>query len=109
MVFQIRFGTDGWRGMIAREYTFDNLQRCAQGFATYLIEEGHQVDLRGDNVASPNNNQARVRAVFWIEAIAAADNNTIDSPGIANYGTVRVRASCSIKQNRNWRISRTWI
>lgn len=40
MVFKIRFGTDGWRGRIAREYTFDNLKRCAQGFANYLVEEG---------------------------------------------------------------------
>lgn len=41
MVFKIRFGTDGWRGMIAQEYTFHNLKRCAQGFANYLLEEGH--------------------------------------------------------------------
>ena len=41
MVFKIRFGTDGWRGKIAQEYTFDNLRRCAQGFASYLIEQGN--------------------------------------------------------------------
>jgi phosphomannomutase len=40
MSSEIRFGTDGWRGMIAREYTFDNVRRCAQGFATYLITNG---------------------------------------------------------------------
>ncbi len=32
----IVFGTDGWRGKIAEAYTFDNLRRCAQGFASYL-------------------------------------------------------------------------
>ncbi len=32
----IKFGTDGWRGRIAEEYTFDNVRRCAQGFARYL-------------------------------------------------------------------------
>ncbi len=36
----IKFGTDGWRGMIAEDYTFDNLRRCSQGFATYLLENG---------------------------------------------------------------------
>ncbi|MEM7802206.1 MAG: phosphoglucomutase/phosphomannomutase family protein [Chloroflexota bacterium] len=36
----IKFGTDGWRGRIAENYTFDNLRRCAQGFAEYLISEG---------------------------------------------------------------------
>lgn len=36
----IHFGTDGWRGTIAEEYTFDNVRRCAQGFADYLLAEG---------------------------------------------------------------------
>jgi phosphomannomutase len=36
----IRFGTDGWRGVIAEDYTFDNVRRCAQGFASYLLELG---------------------------------------------------------------------
>ncbi len=34
----IKFGTDGWRGAIAEDYTFDNVRRCAQGFARYLLE-----------------------------------------------------------------------
>ena len=33
---QIIFGTDGWRGRIAEDYTFDNVRRCAQGFASFL-------------------------------------------------------------------------
>ena len=37
---KIIFGTDGWRGRIAEDYTFDNVRRCAQGFATFLHEEG---------------------------------------------------------------------
>ncbi|MCS7220656.1 MAG: phosphoglucomutase/phosphomannomutase family protein [Anaerolineae bacterium] len=36
----IRFGTDGWRGRIADDYTFANVRRCAQGFATYLKRHG---------------------------------------------------------------------
>ena len=36
----IKFGTDGWRGRIAEDYTFDSLRRCAQGFADYLIGKG---------------------------------------------------------------------
>ncbi len=41
MPFRIKFGTDGWRGRIAEDYTFDNLRRCAQGFANYLLAQGH--------------------------------------------------------------------
>ncbi len=36
----IKFGTDGWRGVVAEDYTFDNVRRCAQGFANYLNETG---------------------------------------------------------------------
>lgn len=40
MAFKIKFGTDGWRGVIAEDYTFDNLRRCAQGFASYMLSQG---------------------------------------------------------------------
>src|SRR5574341_1693000 len=36
----IKFGTDGWRGVIAEDYTFANVRRCAQGFAAYLLAKG---------------------------------------------------------------------
>ena len=42
MAFKIIFGTDGWRGRIAEEYTFDNVRRCAQGFASYLLNHGRK-------------------------------------------------------------------
>ena len=40
MSYKIKFGTDGWRGEIAEDYTFENLRRAAQGFASYLLEKG---------------------------------------------------------------------
>ena len=40
MADKIKFGTDGWRGVIAEDYTFDNVRRCAQGFASYMISQG---------------------------------------------------------------------
>jgi phosphomannomutase len=36
MLEKIHFGTDGWRGVIAEDYTFDNVRRCTQGFASYM-------------------------------------------------------------------------
>ncbi len=33
----IRFGTDGWRGIIAEDFTLYNLQRVAQASALYMI------------------------------------------------------------------------
>jgi phosphomannomutase len=39
-VEKIHFGTDGWRGRIAEDYTFANIRRCTQGFADYLLGKG---------------------------------------------------------------------
>jgi len=36
----IKFGTDGWRGIIAQDFTFDNVRACAQGVADYLKQAG---------------------------------------------------------------------
>ena len=42
MLQKIKFGTDGWRGHVGEDYTFANVRRCTQGFASYLAEEGFQ-------------------------------------------------------------------
>lgn len=41
MAYKITFGTDGWRGVIAEDYTFDNVRRAAQGYASYMLEQGN--------------------------------------------------------------------
>jgi phosphomannomutase len=36
----IKFGTDGWRAIIAQDFTFANVARCSQGLVDYLRERG---------------------------------------------------------------------
>ena len=36
----IRFGTDGWRALIAKDFTFENVARCARGLCDHLKEAG---------------------------------------------------------------------
>ena len=36
---RVRFGTDGWRGLIAGDFTFEAVALCAQGVANYLRQE----------------------------------------------------------------------
>ena len=38
---QIRFGTDGWRGIIGDTFTFENVRRVAAAIARYVCQEGH--------------------------------------------------------------------
>jgi len=36
----IKFGTDGWRAVIADDFTYENVRLCAQGVASYLKDVG---------------------------------------------------------------------
>ncbi|HEY7406232.1 MAG TPA: phosphoglucomutase/phosphomannomutase family protein [Candidatus Angelobacter sp.] len=38
MAIQIKFGTDGWRGVIADDYTFENVRRVAGGIAACVLK-----------------------------------------------------------------------
>ena len=42
---QIKFGTDGWRGLIADDFTFDNVRRVAGAIASYVLK--HEDPQRG--------------------------------------------------------------
>lgn len=37
---EIKFGTDGWRALIAEDFTFANVARCARGMSDFLKERG---------------------------------------------------------------------
>src|SRR5271155_3452297 len=34
----IKFGTDGWRGIIADDFTYDNVRRVAAAIAAYVLK-----------------------------------------------------------------------
>jgi alpha-D-glucose phosphate-specific phosphoglucomutase len=42
---QIKFGTDGWRGLIADDFTFDNVRSVAGAIASYVLK--HEDPTRG--------------------------------------------------------------
>src|SRR5437588_944068 len=39
MATQIKFGTSGWRSIMAEEFTFANVRRAVSGIARYVISE----------------------------------------------------------------------
>jgi len=36
-MYKIKFGTDGWRAIIAKDYTVDNLKRVAEATARWML------------------------------------------------------------------------
>ena len=37
---QIKFGTDGWRAIIAKDYTVDNVKRVSEATARWMMKKG---------------------------------------------------------------------
>ncbi len=64
----IRFGTDGWRGRIADDYTFENVRRCTQGFAHYLQQR--QMAAKGVVIGHDQRFQAEAFAAAAAEVLA---------------------------------------
>jgi len=64
----IKFGTDGWRAVIAEDFTFDNVRFCAQGIADYLKQEG--LDSRGLIIGYDNRFASEEFAAVAAEVIA---------------------------------------
>src|SRR5580692_5525529 len=66
---QIRFGTDGWRAVIAEDFTADNVRKVAHAIARYVVraEKPGQGVLVGYDTRFASERFARVAA----EAVAA--------------------------------------
>jgi len=67
---QIKFGTDGWRGLIADDFTFDNVRRVASAIAGYVLK--HEDPTRGVVVGYDTRFLSDRAARAVAEVIAAA-------------------------------------
>ena len=70
MTQEIKFGTDGWRGIIADDFTFENVRRVAGAIASYVLkyEEPQRGVVIGYDTRFASGRAAQVVA----EVIAAA-------------------------------------
>ena len=66
----IKFGTDGWRGLIADDFTFENVRRVAGGIAAYVLR--HEEPTRGVVVGYDTRFLSQQAARLAAEVIAGA-------------------------------------
>ncbi|PYY15226.1 MAG: phosphoglucosamine mutase, partial [Acidobacteria bacterium] len=66
----IKFGTDGWRGIIAEDYTFSNVRRAASAITNYVLK--HEDSRRGVAVGYDTRFGSRMFAQAVAEVLAAA-------------------------------------
>ncbi len=67
----IVFGTDGWRARVADEFTFENVRRCADGVAAYVVERGETA--KGVVVAYDRRFASEHFAAAAVEVLTAHD------------------------------------
>jgi phosphomannomutase len=95
----IKFGTDGWRAVIAEDFTFDNVRICAQGLADHLKQSGtarqgvvigHDTRFASEDFASAC---AEVIAANGIKAFLSP--KAIPTPEVS-FGVTAVNAGAAI-------------
>src|ERR1700745_366086 len=74
----IKFGTDGWRGIIAEDFTFANARTVAEAIARYVVRGedarkgvlvGYDHRFAADNVASASANGISAAGIpVWLAA-----------------------------------------
>jgi alpha-D-glucose phosphate-specific phosphoglucomutase len=67
---EIKFGTDGWRGLIADDFTFDNVRRVAAAIASYILR--YEEAKRGVFIGYDTRFASQRAAQAAAEVIAAA-------------------------------------
>jgi phosphomannomutase len=98
-MYVIKFGTDGWRGIIADEFTVENVRRVAQGTADYIkknfpnnlkVVVGHDCRFAGELFAE---NTARVMNANGIKVIMA--KGFVSTP-MVSLGAVKYDAALGV-------------
>ena len=99
MIPKIKFGTDGWRGIIADDFTFANVRYCAQSVVEYLRDKG--LDSRGmvvgyDTRFASERFAAAVAEVFAGNGIKTDLCTQATPTPIVSYGVTRQKAAGAV-------------
>lgn len=97
MATPIKFGTDGWRAIIADEYTVDNVMRVAEATALFMKQRkmkkaviGHDCRFGGALFVSTT---ARVLGAYGIKCHVASD--FVSTP-MVSLGVVKLKADLGV-------------
>jgi alpha-D-glucose phosphate-specific phosphoglucomutase len=95
----IKFGTDGWRGIIAEDFTFDNVRICAQGYADYLHKSGlakHGLIIGYDTRFASRDFASAAAEVIAGNGIKVFLSHKAEPTPVVSYGVVDKQAGGAI-------------
>ncbi len=112
---EIRFGTDGWRGRMADDYTFANVRRCAQGFANWLLDGGyasqtvvvgHDKRFQGESFAAAVAEVLAANGLHVLLIDGAAPTPVISFAAVDNnaVGAVNITASHNPPEDNGFKV-----
>src|SRR5688572_13308107 len=95
---KIKFGTDGWRAIIAKDFTVDNVARVAEATAKWLLKNfekpsvviGHDCRFAGELFAETT---AKVLIANNVKVFLAKD---FTSTPMVSLGTLKLKASLGV-------------
>lgn len=95
----IKFGTDGWRAVIAEDFTFENVRFCTQGVADYLKQK--QLAGRGVFIGYDYRFASEDFAVAVAEVMAGNNIKAYLSPKaiptpFVSFGVISKKTGCGI-------------
>ncbi|HET9847857.1 MAG TPA: phosphoglucomutase/phosphomannomutase family protein [Candidatus Dormibacteraeota bacterium] len=94
MPVEIKFGTDGWRGIIADDYTYDSVRIATQGIAQYLVSRPNPSAIVGYDTRFSSDLFAR--EVSQVLAANGISVHLIDAPAptqVSTYAILDKKAS----------------
>jgi phosphomannomutase len=95
----IKFGTDGWRAVIADDYTFDNVRMVALAFARYYRKHpkiANGVVVGGDARFGSQNFSAAVAQVIASQGIKVWLAENVVSTPMVSLGIIRKSAAAGV-------------
>jgi alpha-D-glucose phosphate-specific phosphoglucomutase len=95
----ITFGTDGWRGIIADDYTFENVERVALAFAEYYKRHakiGNGVIVGGDARFGSQDFAERAALVIASKGIKVWLADSVVSTPMVSLGIINRRAAAGV-------------
>ncbi len=98
MSYTIKFGTDGWRAIIAKDFTVDNVKRVSAGVAAWLLQKNMKpiVVIGHDCRFGGRLFMEEAAKVFLSKGIRVYYNDGFVSTPMVSMGTLQLEASLGV-------------
>ncbi len=97
IMVNIKFGTDGWRAIIAKEYTVDNVMRVSEAASKWMLDKGYKRVVIGYDCRFAGKMFSEYAAsIFADNGIEVFIDENFASTPMVSLGVVKLKADLGI-------------